>query len=70
MENANPTDTPAQSGIPLYKLKSEKKVYYPYREAIGSLLYLATVSMPDIAFIENLLSRFVTCFDNTHVKCV
>ena len=30
----------------------------PYREAIGSLMFLATVSRPDIDYAVNLLSRF------------
>jgi hypothetical protein len=31
---------------------------YPYREAIGGLMYLSNCSRPDIAFATNLLARF------------
>lgn len=38
----------------------------PYREAIGSLLYLATISRPDISFAVNLLSRFCAQPNDIH----
>jgi len=35
----------------------------PYRQALGCLMFLSNVTRPDIAFIVNYLSRYVTCFN-------
>jgi len=42
----------------------------PYRQAIGSLMFIANVTRPDIAFIVNYLSRFVSSYDEQHWRAI
>ena len=42
----------------------------PYRETIGSLMYLAIMSRPDIAFAVNNLSQFLNKYDKNHWHAV
>lgn len=49
---------------------NESITYFPYREAIGSLLFLCSVSRPDISFAVNVLSRYVNNPSQQHVNAV
>ena len=63
MSDCKPVNTPM---MPIVKnknkdteVKPEQKINFPYQEIIGSLIYLTTISRPDICFPVFLLSRFM-----------
>lgn len=65
MTSANPALTPIEAGVKLSRKdeaasndeKNEIKSI-PYQELVGSLVYLANTTRPDLAFVTNALSRF------------
>ena len=65
MESAKPVSTPIECNINLMNAKKCDESI-PYREIIGSLMFLASVSRPDIAYSVNYLSRFLNAYDRTH----
>lgn len=65
MQNAKPVSTPSNPCVKLIKEmapktadEAEKMKRVPYPEAVGSLMYLATCTRPDIMHAVNQLSRF------------
>jgi len=67
MVNSKTKSIPADLGMNLFTANvcdvSINNV--PYRQ-VGCLMFLSNVTCPDIVFIVNRLSRFVTCFSKQH----
>ena len=64
MENCKPRDVPFPAGSKYDKVnfKSDTEdVWYPYRQLIGSLLWIARKSRPDIYWYVIFLSQFCAC---------
>lgn len=61
---------PVDPHMKLQKGEEEPERNLPYREAVGSLMHLATVSQPDITFAVNLVSRFLNCYNQIHWNAV
>lgn len=68
MSDCKPARTPLPTGIKLEKPNSDhippKEI--PYQSLIGSVMYLAVCSRPDISYAVSYLSQFNNCYTSEH----
>lgn len=67
MKDANPVSTPMEKG----SLSGEDSVEFnsekvPYRQAVGSLMYMAIATRPDISFAVSYCSQFLDKAEQKH----
>ena len=69
--DAKGSSTPADVNVKVSKnTVSDEPVNFPYREAVGALLFLSSISRPDIAYAVNVVSRYVNNAGPSHVTAV
>lgn len=59
MEDCNPVSVPSDPNQTLSNEDGSEKSVYPYRQLIGSLMYLAIATRPDICYAVNNASRYL-----------
>lgn len=69
-EDAVPASVPVDPSSSLTDSEEEEQVKFPFREAVGSLLYAALVSRPEIAYSVGVVSRFMEKPGQQHVNAV
>lgn len=77
MANSNAVSTPADASLKLDKTMSpstpeeaEAMKAVPFKEAVGSLLYAAQATRPDIAYAVNMVSQFCSDPGQRHWEAV
>ena len=71
MDQCKPSRTPADLNLKLQTAENgdEEVDQMIYRSLVGSLLYLAKQTRPDIMFTVNILSRHINVTTNQHWLC-
>lgn len=68
MAESKPVSTPIERALAKVPIESDEKLEpnIPYRQAVGSLIYLVTGTRPDIAFAVSQVSKFLESPHNVH----
>ncbi|KAF6039298.1 hypothetical protein EB796_002391 [Bugula neritina] len=73
MADCNPVYTPAEKDLQLEKATDDEYEHskdYPYRQVIGSLIYLMTATRPDLAWIIGKLSQHLERPGPAHIAAL
>jgi hypothetical protein len=75
MQDCKPERTPAAPSTKLAKPTSTDAVdpdsaTFPYREAVGALLWFARTGRPDILYAVNQVTKFCFLWDHSHITAV
>lgn len=66
MDDCNPVCTPMDKEATFENNKGVENQRRPYRELVGSLMYLAVATRPDIAHAVSVLAQFNDCNTEAH----
>ena len=67
MEECNAANTPADSNLQLTSNTEATNTSYPYRQLIGSLIYLSMGTRPDICWVVSKLSQYLDKPSDEHI---
>lgn len=70
MEDCKTVATPSDVNQDVDNLCNSEGIQFPYRECVGSLIYLAIATRPDISFAVGVASRFLENPTSQHVNSV
>lgn len=62
--------TPAEPNSKLFKNEEDNNEKFPYRELVGSLLWIARTTRPDIMYAVNQCGKFANNYNTTHVTAL
>lgn len=67
MENCNPVGVPSDTNQRLSQNDDSEQSNFPYRQLVGSIMYLAMGTRPDISYAIGVASRYLEKPSSTHV---
>ena len=70
MTECKPVGTPAEINLHLQPRENDKVPNFPFRQAIGSLVYLSVATRPDISWIISKLSQHLEKPTDAHITAV
>jgi hypothetical protein len=64
MVDCKTADTPLEAKLNISITENNCTKQFPYQQLVGSLMYLAVLTRPDLAFAVGYLSQFNNCFSH------